>query len=221
MPDLRRRALFCSSFALAAALGAGLGEHHEAARGRDLARAVAGAAGLALGPRLGARAGALLAGGRRPQEDLALAAEHGLLEREPLLHPDVLAARRAATAAGSAAEELGEDVLEVREDVRALEAGGALEAGVPELVVPSALLPVREDLIGLGRLLEASLGRGVSGVAIRMELQGRLAVGLADVVGGGVARNAEDFVVVALFTHGRTVRGGLSRRAAGMEPRRP
>jgi hypothetical protein len=146
----------------------------------------------ALRPGLRAGARALVAGDRRAQHDLPLAAEHRVAQREPLLDADVLPARGAASpslAAAETAEELRENVLEVREDVAVEAAAGhPFEAGVTQLIVTAAFVFVREDLVRLGRLLEARLRRGVPGVAIRVVLQRGLAIGLADVVRRRVLR---------------------------------
>ena len=108
------------------------------------------------------------------EHDLALHADEGLAEREALLHADVLAARGAAAllpAARAAAvhpEELGEDVLEVGEDVAPGEVrhARAVDASEAELVVAGAFLLVGEDLVRLVDLFEAGLRLGVAGVAI-------------------------------------------------------
>jgi len=119
------------------------------------------------------------------------------------VEPQVLTAlhtlARAATAAS--AEERLEQILdrqadEVAEVDRARPAV-ALEGGVAVAVVHASLLGVREDLVCLGGLLEA-LGRLGGAVAVRVVLEGQATVGLLDVVVGAGARDAEDFVVVAL-----------------------
>src|SRR5690606_21315203 len=113
------------------------------------------------------------------------------LEGQPLLDAHVLAAAGAAPSPptlgrarpAGPSEELGEDVLEVGEDV-AVEAAGAttLEPGEAEPVVPRLLLLVGEDAERLGGLLEARRRLPVVGVAVGVVLQGRLAVRLADLV---------------------------------------
>ena len=94
------------------------------------------------------------------QHDLALATLDRVFQREPLLHAEILTARRTATASraagtSEAAEELGEEILEVGEAVRPAEIRHALEAGMSELIVAGAFPLVRQHLVGLGRFLEA------------------------------------------------------------------
>ena len=68
-----------------------------------------------------------------------------------------------AQPAAARAEELLEDVARI--DAARLEAAAA-QALVTELVVDAPLLGVAEDLVGLGRLLEAAPGVGVVLVAV-------------------------------------------------------
>src|SRR5204863_255497 len=82
-----------------------------------------------------------------------------------------------------AAEELAEQVAERAEDVLgALEADAVLHAAVAEAVVLRALLLVGEDLVGLGRLLEALLGLLAPRVLVRVPLEGEAPVRSLDLV---------------------------------------
>ena len=56
--------------------------------------------------------------------------------------------------------------------------------------------------MGLGDLLEALLGLLVAGVAVRVVLARQLAVGLLDLLVGGVLAHPEDLVVVGPVSHG-------------------
>ena len=115
-----------------------------------------------------------------------------------------LAPPTSATAAG-AAEEVGEHVLEVAQDVA--DAGvveveaPATQARVPKAVVRGALIGVGQDGVRLGCLFEFGFGVRVPLIAIRVVLQRGLSIGLADVVVGGFTRNSKNLVIVALFTH--------------------
>jgi hypothetical protein len=67
-------------------------------------------------------------------------------------------------------------------------------------VVKGALLGVGQDLVGLRRLLELRL-RLLVGVAVGVQLEGELAVGALESGRVGIARNAQDLVVVASVAH--------------------
>ena len=81
------------------------------------------------------------------------------------------------------------------------------EALLAVVVVGGPLVGVGEDLVGLGDLLEALL-RVARLVLVGVEFQGHLPVGLLDVVRPGVARDAEDGVVI-LAHGGRGDRSGV------------
>ena len=80
----------------------------------------------------------------------------------------------------------------------ALEAGLA-RAGVAVLIVELALLGIGEDLVGLGQLLEALLGRVVAGVAVGMALHRQPTVSLLDFGAFAAALEAQNLVIIALF----------------------
>ena len=67
-----------------------------------------------------------------------------------------------------------------------------------EAIVARALVGVGQHRVGLGRFLELLLGGLVAGIAVGVVLQRELAIGALDVLIAGVARDAEDRVVVAL-----------------------
>src|SRR5262249_26695908 len=56
---------------------------------------------------------------------------------------------------------------------------------------------VTEDVVGLLHFLEARGGLLIAGVAVGVVLAGQLAVGLADLVFGGLPLDAQHFVIVA------------------------
>ena len=68
-------------------------------------------------------------------------------------------------------------------------------------VVEAALFRIVQDLVGLGRLLEAFLRLFIAGIAVRMVLQGYLAVRLLDVVDGGVSLHPQNAVVIFFGCH--------------------
>src|SRR6185312_16283571 len=68
-----------------------------------------------------------------------------------------------------------------------------------ELVVLAALLRIAQDLVGLVDLLEASLGRFVAGVHIRMMLAGELPVRLLQFLVRRRLRHSECLVVILEF----------------------
>src|SRR5262249_28887134 len=93
---------------------------------------------------------------------------------------------------------------------------------VTELVVAVAAIGIAQHFVGFGGFLEARLGAVVAGIAVGMELQGELAIGLLDDLVGGVALDPKHLVVVALGGHQRS---SLAARAtvtlAGRSRRSP
>ena len=70
--------------------------------------------------------------------------------------------------------------------------------GMAVAVVALPLVGVRQDFVRFGRFLEA-LGRlFITRIAVRVILEGHLAIGFLDIVGGRFARDPEHFVVIAL-----------------------
>ncbi len=119
-----------------------------------------------------------------------------------------LAARAAPAAASSCcaaenlieAEEIAEDILKLLED-SGVESGGIEaaigKAGMAEAVVDRPLLGIGENAVGLGGLAEFVFSFGLGfGIAVRMILERSLPVGGLDLVAGGVALDAENFVII-------------------------
>ena len=214
--------------AVALATRAGRGGHHLSQQGAGHALDVTDPVALGAGDRLGARrAAGAVAGGAgdvgvdgdrpgRPEGDVGELHVHG--------HEGVLAAAgpgRRSTAGRSPAEEGLEDAAQVSEvgsGEAAAESASASHGVLPAQVVHLALVGVGEDLVGGGDLLELVLVAGAGDVGV--QLAGLLAVGLLDLLGAGVAADAEDLVVVAhcvLPLRLRLLRwwsGGLPGRAA-------
>ncbi len=85
-------------------------------------------------------------------------------------------------------EEITQNVGEITE-IRRIEAreGLTIHSLVAESVVPGSLLGVRQDCVGLRRLLEVLLSRRISRISIRVVLHREYAVGLLDFVHRGIA----------------------------------
>ena len=64
-------------------------------------------------------------------------------------------------------------------------------------IVFRAIFGIRQDLVGLGDLLETGLGRFVSWIQVRVVLACKLPEGLADVLVVGIPLDAENVVIVA------------------------
>ena len=172
-----------------------------------LTAAAAGGAGVHAGA--GLRAGAVALGALliADEVDLLLAAQRGLLEGEGQVVAQIVAGNGAIAARGAAAagEERGKDVLKAAEAAaKAAEiaipaaAKAALRAVMSELVVLSALLGIRQHLIGLVDLLEALLRFFVARVDIGMVLLRELSIGALD---GRFIRapvHAENLVIISL-----------------------
>ena len=154
------------------------------------AAAVADGADDGLGARLGARAAARRAGRVRGHGDRDLRALDRLVEGERDRRLEIAPALRGrprARAAPAAAlvEDPREDVGERAEVGARGAAGGAAGAARervhPAAVVPLALLRVRQDVVGLGDLLELLLGPRLL-VRVRVVLARELAVRLLDLL---------------------------------------
>src|SRR5262249_7110138 len=70
-----------------------------------------------------------------------------------------------------------------------------------ELIVSFSLVRVRQDLVGFVDLLEFFLGGLIPRVQVRMVLSGEFAIGLPNLVVGGIALNPKDFVIILEFHH--------------------
>ena len=191
--------------AVALAARAGRGGHHLSQQGAGHALDVTDPVALGAGDRFGARRAArAVAGGAgdvgvdgdrpgSPEGDVGELHVHG--------HEGVLAASGPggrSTAGRSPTEEGLEDasqVTEVGSGEAAAESASASHGVLPAQVVHLALVGVGEDLVGGGDLLELVLVAGAGDVGV--QLAGLLAVGLLDLLGAGVAADAEDLVVVA------------------------
>ncbi len=208
-PAARRTGPACHR-ALAATGRTGGGDHEKALCVHDLAATPTLRAGFPRGARRSARSLAILAGGAPLHLHFLRRAGRHLGQGQLNLALDVGPAPGATTraAAKSATKKIAEDVGESREDVAHIAEATAKTAPTRPLVavaiVQSALFGVRQHLIGLRRLLEACLGLPVVGVAVWMELEGKLAVGALQLRRIHLAGYTKHLVVVLLFTHGLT-----------------
>src|SRR5688572_10614886 len=168
---------------------------------RDVARAPARGADLVGGlPALHAGAPALGAGLVEGHRDLPRGPERRVEEAHGQREAHVLSPERArGLPVEPLTEDVAEDVPEVGEDV--LVGAETLEPAVAQTlrascVVELPLLLVRQDLVGLGGLLELPLGLGVVRVLVRVVLERELSIRLLDLLVGGGLAHAEDLVVV-------------------------
>src|SRR5581483_10121894 len=183
---------------------AGALDGEEAAALEQRAPSGTGPARLALA---GGRLPGTLAGGADvgPADLELLADAPGSLDQVQVdIDPDVAAgACPPAPASAAPTEEAVEDVAEHLGDAGVAEVGHrhAVQAGVAVTVVDLSFLVVAEDLVSLGDLLEL-LGRlAVARVAVGVMLEGELAIRLVDLVGGRLASESQDLVVIAFLCH--------------------
>ncbi len=202
-----------------AAAGAARARGHDVAEQRthgalDGPGSAADVAGDGLGARRAARALAGLAQDRGVDLDLALGAEHDLVEVDLDAQERVLAALPARTRSGRATLGRPEEGLE---DVAEPERAAAVaEAGLRAEVVALALLGVAQHVVGVRHELEA-LGRLLARVDVRMQLARELPVRLLDLVRGRRSLDAQHLVMVSQVLCLSLVR----RRAAGSGSGRP
>jgi hypothetical protein len=120
-------------------------------------------------------------------------------------------ASAAAPTTRAGAKELAEDIAEnIFKPCRKIETAckrSTLTKGcMTELIILSTPLRIAQDLVGFRNLLELVFRLLVTWVAIRMVFERKLAVGFLDFVFDGIARNAQDLVVI-LVLHGSVILG--------------
>ena len=211
--------------AFAFALGAGIGDHAAGALAggtgarnaeetllvADLSAAIAGTAGDGRFAWGRTRTSALFAGFVSPHRDFGFGAEDRVLE----FHVDIFAQVSTALGAAAAARAPAENFSQAEEVAKNIaQVGGvkaracaSAQAGVTEAVIDAALFDVRQHRVGLAALLEFLFRVGIVGIAVGMELQRQLAIGALDLLLGGGAGHAQNFVVVAFSVAGQN---GLS-----------
>src|SRR5699024_6160400 len=144
---------------------------------------------------------AALGGAARAEAAPSAATEHVLEDVLEAAAARGEAGASAATTAPGAAEHATEEVLEAGSTGGAAAArgeAGAAAGHCTDGVVLLSLLRVGEHRVGLTDLLEASLGRRVPRVAVRVEVPGELPVGLLDGCCVSVLGDAESLVEVLL-----------------------
>ena len=172
------------------AVRAGLGDAEDAAGTDDLAATAAGGAGLGGGPLFGAAPVARLARVQLGERDFLLATLGGLQEGDLHVVAQVVARaarrrrrvcrRRRGPRRCSRRRRPPGRCRRGRGSRRPRARARDQKAAWPKLVVIGAGLGIVEDFVGLAQFLEFLLGRLVVGVAVRMMLEGELAVGLLD-----------------------------------------
>ena len=127
--------------------------------------------------------------------DAQIASTHGGATMPLLPTAKTSESRETATA-----EEIAEQVAEMREYVVHIHVAGAtsLEGSVAELVVFCLFVRVAQHIVGLSSLLELLLSLFVAGIAVGMVLQGQFAVGFLQLIGSGVLAHSKHFVVISL-----------------------
>ena len=169
-----------------------------ARRALELPCATTPDAGLDRRSRLGAIAVTALASCDRVEGDLDLGAASCFEQADLDRHAEVFAGGRAgARGEGAAAEERLEQVADRAEAVEVGRESARGQALVSVAVIDRAPLGVGQDLVGLGRLLELLLGRGVVGVDIGVQFAREHAKSLLDLLLGGIAGDAEHLIGIA------------------------
>ena len=134
-------------------------------------------------------------------------AENCFLEfqREVFAHVGTALRARASSAASAAehiaeSKDVAEDVLNIGE-ARRIESAAAIarDSSVAEAVIASTLLRVSQHRVGFAALFELLFRIRIVGIAVGMALHRQLAVGALDLLVGGGAAHAQDFVIVAFF----------------------
>ena len=141
---------------------------------------------------------AVLAALDRLEGDLHLRAV-GRFDQVDLDRHGHVAARRGSRAPTGAAspEERVEQICNRAEPVEVGRVASGSQSFVAVAVIGRAPLGVRQDLVGLGRLLELLLGLRVVRVDVRVQLARELTKGLLDLLLGGVALDSEHLVGIA------------------------
>ena len=173
--------------------------------------AVAAAAGLGLCSLLSSRAVACLAHFTEIELDLLLTAKNSFLEADIDGGADICTAHRTVICSlrvsRAAAEKIAEQVAENithsgSGEVKSSESAGSAicKCSMPELIILSPLVRIRQNRVSFGCLLEF-LGGLLARVYVRMVFLSQLTVCFLEVSIGCVLRNAEHLVIITLLCH--------------------
>jgi hypothetical protein len=165
--------------------------------------------GLGAWPRARPAAGRTRTGPRDAKRDRG--PREGVLEGDPDLGlevgPPTGSGPGGATATGASAEQVEEvsepsdieaEVLEAHAAAASRAEPDAAGGHLPDPVVLLAAVPIAQDVVGRGHVLEPFLGPLVAGVGVGMELLRQLPVRLLDLGLGGVLGHTENGVIVLL-----------------------
>jgi hypothetical protein len=147
--------------------------------------------------------------------DLSLCAEKCLLKLQCQIFAEIGAALNTAATSSAAttaehvaeAKKFAEDVAEILED-RRIEAAtlpcAASESGMPVAVIGGALVGVGEHGVGFADFLESFFRVRIVGIAVRVKLQRKLAIGALELDVGNRAAYAQDLIVISFCVRGQS-----------------
>ena len=187
------------------AIVAGTADSEEALLQHHLSAAPAARADFGAGAGTRPASATGLAGAHLRDLDLRLEAREHVVELDFQVVAEVGTALTASLtpSARATSEEISEEVVEdVSEAAEVAEvgeaAGAAANALEAEAIVGPPLLRIGEHRVGLAGFLEALLGLGIFGIAVRVMLERELAISLLELALVRTTGDAQDFVVIAL-----------------------
>jgi hypothetical protein len=171
----------------------------------NLAGTAASWAGFGFGTWFGAASAATIATLGVRDVDLIFDTEGRLFKRDFHVVLEVVAASAAATlppAAENVTENVAENVTErgTGAETAAVKSTPSAHSGMAKLIVLRAFLWVRKDFVRFSSLLEPFLCRQVSGILVRVVLEGQLAECLFYLGFRCVPMDTKCFVVIAFVT---------------------
>ena len=115
-----------------------------------------------------------------------------------------------SAAAAAATEDFAENIERIMETAAASRAALS-ESGMPEAIVGRALVGIDQDVVGFAEFLEFLLGVRVVRILVRMKFDRELAISALHLFLGGVSRDRQDFVVIALVCVAIGILGRIGR----------